>query len=349
MMASKTTLFAARFAVGMLLLGGTARADGDDWQAARALVLFNLGRVDLKAGRHADALAKFLDSQKLDPAPGTMLNLAYCYAKLGKVATAWAEYNAAAVLAREQAKLDWEKDALEQARRLETSLPRVVVQVEKPKDGKWPEVLLDETPLPRSLWGEATPVDPGTHEVRAMAAAGRSWTKTFDVDVEREPTVIVPALEPAELAPEEKPLDRPSSPLPPADVTPARPVSLAIGGRSRSLTYAAFAAGGAGAVALGVGAAFGLAAIVNNNASNEGRQCVSKTCNPAGESDRVRAMHDAQTADVAFAVGAAGLATGAVLWALGLPRATGDVRGSRVSLYPTVSPGAWSLSVGEAW
>ncbi|MFO0567610.1 MAG: hypothetical protein U0263_18270 [Polyangiaceae bacterium] len=58
-------------------------AQGRDATAAEAL--FNAGRDAVKAGDYPTACAKFRESNRLDPAPGTVLNLADCEEHLGHV------------------------------------------------------------------------------------------------------------------------------------------------------------------------------------------------------------------------------------------------------------------------
>src|SRR5262249_22570772 len=56
---------------------------------AEAEVLFDEGRKEMAAGRLAGACALFEQSQKLEPATTTLLNLADCREKHGELATAW--------------------------------------------------------------------------------------------------------------------------------------------------------------------------------------------------------------------------------------------------------------------
>src|SRR5271156_1769624 len=86
---------------GVPLASGAARAQAPappasatDKVAAEAL--FEEGRRLVAAGSFADACPKFADSERLDPSGGALLNLASCYEKLGRSATAWVTYREAA-------------------------------------------------------------------------------------------------------------------------------------------------------------------------------------------------------------------------------------------------------------
>lgn len=76
---------AALLCVSGLLIAPAAFA-GD---AATADALFTQGRAAFDAGDYATACAKFKESNRLDPAAGTVINLATCEEKRGKLATAW--------------------------------------------------------------------------------------------------------------------------------------------------------------------------------------------------------------------------------------------------------------------
>ena len=86
--------------VALLLVVAPARAQAPtstDKVAAEAL--FEEGRRLVAAGSFVDACPKFADSQRLDPSPGTLLNLASCYEKLGRSATAWATVDSPVIVA----------------------------------------------------------------------------------------------------------------------------------------------------------------------------------------------------------------------------------------------------------
>ena len=55
---------------------------------AIAEALFRDGKALIAAERINDACAKFQESERLDPALGTLLHLATCYAQVGKTASA---------------------------------------------------------------------------------------------------------------------------------------------------------------------------------------------------------------------------------------------------------------------
>src|SRR5436189_4245413 len=89
--------------IAAALMGLSARAIAGP-PAAEAL--FQEGRQLLEAGQVDEACLRLAESYWQEPASGTLLNLARCHQAQGKIATAWAEYAAAARLSRAQGRED---------------------------------------------------------------------------------------------------------------------------------------------------------------------------------------------------------------------------------------------------
>src|SRR5437870_1665929 len=75
-------------ALASVLVVGSSAAEAQP-AGAQAEVLFREGRELMQKGKIAEACADFEQSQKLEPAPTTLLNLAGCREKNGQLATAW--------------------------------------------------------------------------------------------------------------------------------------------------------------------------------------------------------------------------------------------------------------------
>src|SRR5260221_7312921 len=94
----------ARFAPGVLPLGWCvlmcAQAHAAPGDQPMAQALFEEARALMNSQHVEEACLKFAESQRLDPASGTLLNLAVCHEKQGRTATAWSEYNDVVATAR---------------------------------------------------------------------------------------------------------------------------------------------------------------------------------------------------------------------------------------------------------
>src|SRR5688572_16417056 len=146
---------ARRLAIALLTWSGSALGD-----PATAEALFRDGRRLLDEGRYDEACSKLAESQAQDPASGTLINLALCYEKQGRLATAWAHYRSAAVLARKDGRADRVATAEQKTAELEGRVPHLVLHAAEPRSGmeaRWGSVRMGagafDTPIP---------VDPGT-------------------------------------------------------------------------------------------------------------------------------------------------------------------------------------------
>ena len=69
-------------------------------QDANAEELFRRAKALMTANKHAEACPMLEESYRLEKAMGTLLNLALCHEKIGKVASAWVEFRAVEQQAR---------------------------------------------------------------------------------------------------------------------------------------------------------------------------------------------------------------------------------------------------------
>src|SRR5262245_36826531 len=177
------------FVLASVAVSRHARADDKAELAAESA--FAEGTRLMKADRCDEAVAKFRESQRLDPASGTALNIGYCEAKLGRVASAWLAYRQAQRLAQPQGKAQHEALAREQATKLEPEVPHLVIAVGR-DERSGVSVRLDGAPLERDVWSTSIPVDPGAHKVERLVDGGEPWEKTVTLARGENATVEVP-------------------------------------------------------------------------------------------------------------------------------------------------------------
>ncbi len=325
-----------------LALGLTASRAQAASPAAEAL--FEEGRRLLQAGRTDEACAKLAESLAQELSSGTLLNLALCHETQGKLATAWAEYRAAARLSRQQGRADRAEAADERALALEPKLPRLKLTAPRPAPNL--KVVVDDDAIGEGALGLAVPLDPGTHQITASAPGHLSWTTTLPIDVGQELTLEIPALE---LEPEPAPV--PSvpapAPVPPAPAVVAKPRAAAppaLQSKSSPTVTIGWIVGGAGVVAVGVGTAFGLSSLKSYHDAK--RDCPTHLmCPEPAISERRRAESNAWISNVALGVGVLAVGTGIYLQVRGRSHARRD----QVTLRATPTAGGGWLGVSSAF
>lgn len=318
----------------LLAFGGLAQAQSpppaSDKVAAEAL--FEDGRRLVGEGKYAEACPKFSDSERLDPSPSTLLNLASCWEKAGRTATAWATYREAESAAQAAQRTDYKFAAQRHADALAPKLARLTIDVQQPVPGM--QLKRDGVTLGAPEWGAAIPVDRGPHVILASAPGYKEWAVRVDVSEDgAQIKTTVPPFEEAPAEPQTKPSPPaigPPSPPPkspaPGDTLPVRPsVQGTVG----------LVVAGAGIAGLG---ASGILALLANGKKNDSFADCDKAntnmCNLQGVSDRNNALALGDAATVVFAVGASALVTGLVVW-LSAPAAR-TVRSARIVVAPRV-------------
>ncbi len=178
-------------ALSAMLASPLARAQAQDEAAARAL--FEDGRRLLKNGQYPEACRTLEAASKLYPSPGILLNLGDCFEKLGRSASAWTEFGEAAAAATRSRRNDQVSEAKRRLAAVEPKLTRLTIRVASEVSGL--VITRDQTDLGSAAWGEAIPVDPGTHEIHAAAPGHDPWSTSVLVSTPGQTvTVDVPAL-----------------------------------------------------------------------------------------------------------------------------------------------------------
>src|SRR5580700_3887820 len=237
-----------------------------------AETLFTRGKQLIDQGHTSEACAAFAESQKLDPAGGTLLRLALCHEAEGKLASAWLDFTEVVRVSKETAgeatKLtERVRIAREHLSALEPRLPKLVVSVPEATRVDGLQVTANGLPRNPGIWGVAVPFDAGDVEIVASAPGRKTFRTTVRAVEGRPVSVEVPPLEaevvppeaPAPVAPHEEEAPRPSI---------LRPVGIGVGA--------------AGIAVLGAGAYFSLTAFSKWNDSN--KDCTGSSCSAAGVS-----------------------------------------------------------------
>jgi hypothetical protein len=321
------------FGVACAILAACPRALAAD--PAAALEQLKSGYALKMEGRCAEAIPHFVESQRLDPQPKTLLNLADCEERLGDLVSAQQH----AVEARDEVRREGNAAlvgvAEQQLARLDKRLPRLTVRV-VPDAPAGTTVARDGTTLGSVSLGVALPTNPGKHLVVA-SAPGRP-DQRFAIDL-AEGAQEVLDVRPGELA---------------AAPGPATPAETPDGAASRSTwgvrKTIAVALGGAGLVGIGIGSYFGMQAIAKNDQSKANGHCDATGCDSTGKPLRSQALTDAGISTVAFGVALAAIAGGVVLWVTAPSSgATPATSGHAIEIAPAIGADRAGVTVRGGW
>jgi len=346
---SLVTLFAL---CPLLLLSGTARA-GDP---AAAEVLFQEGRKLLAEGQVSAACDKLKDSFALDPMSGTLLNLAACYEKQGKTATAWARFHNAASLAKSQGKVEQAAEANRRIKALEGDLSYLTITVSEPVPGL--EIRRDDLEVSPATYGVQVPVDPGTVQIVAAAPGHKTVKLSVEIGGKHDKrTVAIPKLEKGEEA----------EPAPATAPAPAEPTEPQVRPEKKDKAIQAvqhtapeappmqqpeiihdgpgmtpWVIGAIGVAAGAAGGVFGYLATQSN--SDAKSLCPTRqNCSKAAMDAADRRDQQALFANIGVGLGIAGVGTAAIWLLVGGPKNRDD--SSSVTIQPSVardSAGLWA-------
>ena len=159
------------------------------------------------------------------------------------------------------------------------------------------KVTVDGQPFEAKLDGRAVPIDPGTHAFRFEGPDGSTVDEVVVVtegEQNQRVNVVI-------------------GPVPPPGTAGAAATGAAEGGSRSTWRNVGWVVGGVGIVGLGIGAAFGISAISNNNSSNANGHCDATGCDATGTSLRNDAISNATASTITFIAGGVLTAAGIVL------------------------------------
>jgi hypothetical protein len=326
----------------LILHGFSASAQTSASDKATAEALFDQGVRLMKQNSFAEACPKLEESDRIDPAVGTLLYLGECYERIGKTASAWATFREAASLATNSSQADRARVAAARAQDLEAKLSRLSIEV-APEVATIPGVVVTRGTqrIEPSLYGTPLPVDPGEYKIEVTAPGYEAWRTPIKVEPGgASASVRVPALvkssEPVSASP--VPAVTPTSRADAAQ--PAQPLPVRASEGLSTQETLGLVVGVVGVAGLGVGSYFGIRALKKNNDA-EAHCPNSGLCN---DQDGVNLTEDAKKlavfSNIAFAAGGLLFGTGAVLYLTG-----GSSQADSVALMPLLGPSAAGANV----
>lgn len=178
--------------------------------------LFQDGRRLLAEGKLDEACDALARSHELEPRFGTLLNLADCEEKRGRLATAWADFVEARAMAKRQ-NHPGASEADKRATALAPKLPYLTIKVSSPPAGL--VVRRNGRDVAVAELDHEVPLDPGRYSVEATAPGHRSWSATAELKVGQHSTIEVPALVANGGAPTATASSSPTGPASPTSTT----------------------------------------------------------------------------------------------------------------------------------
>jgi hypothetical protein len=298
-----------------------------------AIVLFDQGLKDMKAGRFDKACAELQSSLDLVKDSGTKGALARCHGLAGRVATAWLLWRE---LADTAPSATLRTDAAAQATKLEPRLPKYTIKLA----GKPPNVVVELNG--RSVSSNvsvAVPIDPGPVSVTASGRDGERvttevWTHDYTAAEGETLEIEIPAL-----APRKKDKVKPVKP---------EPASTELADRRHRRHVIALALGGVALGGVGVGTYFGLDAQKKFDNAQQACGTMFDQC-PFPEITTSRgyvksARSSANLSTAAFGAGGALAVIAAIVW-ISAP----SLEAKRVVIAPTAGTGSVGLVLGGAF
>jgi hypothetical protein len=211
----------------LTLLPGQALAQSAA-DSATAQALFDRGKKLMAERKYAEACPALEESQRIEARSGTLLNLADCYEKSGRLASAWSTFLEAATSAKASGNTEREQGARARATALAPQLSNLVITAPSAAATPGLEITRDGVRVGSAQLGLPLPADAGPHTISAQAPGRKPWkTEAIVKGGASTASVVVPDLErvTAESALPTPAATQPAQPTPP--VQPAQPAQPA--------------------------------------------------------------------------------------------------------------------------
>lgn len=285
-------------------------------QSPRAKTLFDEGKALLDAGEIEQACAKFEASEQAEARDATEMNLALCWDKLGRTASAYAMYVKVAGAAQRD---DRATTARKRAKALQPKLIHLTIEV--PADAELDDLVITRNGqvVDRAQWNQPVPVDPDDYTITAKAADHEEWSKKLAVRI-KDKTVEVPKLERATVTKPRKPKPEPDQP-----------------NANRALSIGLIAGGG-GAIVIATGFALHSRSLQNES----DKLCPTVPCVSRRAVDlNAQARKEGWIANIGWGLGGAAVAAAIVTWSLGARKPD-----RAVAIAPVISSDQAGVAVG---
>jgi len=306
--------------LGAVLVASTVHAQApspEDMAAARSLGVTGVQLAD--GGDCAAAIPKLDASEKLFHAPTVLERLGECEIKVGHLVAGTEHLNR---VVREPLPPNAPPAFAAARQRAQATLGPALPRIGKLRihvDGAPPEkvtVTVDGEAVPSVLFDSDRPTDPGSHEVKAVAAGYQTAISTVSLQdgsaasvalkLDPDPNAVAAPAPPTVAAPV-----APGSAVPASASAPAGPPPAASSGGGKGLAIGSLVVGGVGVV---IGSVFGVLALGSKSSLDSA--CHTKTTCPSSSQSTINALGtNATISTVGFGIGIVGVALGGILLA----------------------------------
>jgi hypothetical protein len=289
------------------LAGGVLPEAATPVQREQAQARFIRGRDLLTKQQYDQALAEFRASHDIVASPNTRLEIARCLRGMGKLVSAYAELGRAAVEAKEQLPQDnryqraYDSAVAERAE-IAPKLGFVSLTIQNATDDT--KVTVGGEEIQRAAWTEPAPVAPSATDVVVATPGHEAVVKSITLTAGQKMALTIDASS--------------GAPVGDASATPAPPVDASASSAHSSLRTWAYVAGGVGVAGFAVAGILGAMAQSTYNDLNGA--CHSGPCPPDKSGEISSGKTQETVSNVGLVVGILGVAAGATLFVVSLPR-----------------------------